>query len=140
MLQLLDSYRLIIDATETLSNALPAPGRSPPAETMERMLQSATYGAQMLESATVLQPIPSETRPVANREPEESREVPNGSASSKRPVRLHSHDVGLTTKHFLFCRRPRSQFRRDRHAWDATPHPHLNGDEGLWVSPCFVFN
>jgi hypothetical protein len=77
-------------ASETLST----PGRAPPSETVERMLQSASYGAQMLESAlqqanvVVATPgAPPEVR--SSRDPEENdKEGTNGPASApKRQVR-----------------------------------------------------
>ncbi|EGN95118.1 hypothetical protein SERLA73DRAFT_187434 [Serpula lacrymans var. lacrymans S7.3] len=66
-MKLLDSYRLIIDASSSLSNnSSTSQGRPPPAETTERMLQSANYGMQMLESAII--PSNVEPKPVTNRE------------------------------------------------------------------------
>ncbi|KAF8836957.1 hypothetical protein BDN67DRAFT_973544 [Paxillus ammoniavirescens] len=47
-----DSYRLIMDNTSSLiASGAMSSSRPPPAETMERMLQSANYGMQMLQSA-----------------------------------------------------------------------------------------
>jgi len=85
-MKLLDSYRTIIQTSEALSNGtLSGQGRPPPAETVERMLQSAIYGVQLLESAELQQaPLP-DTRPSADNDGEDARDPSNGSASpSKR--------------------------------------------------------
>jgi hypothetical protein len=86
---LLDSYRLIIDSSDAFSDeALSTPGRPPPSETVERMLQSASYGAQMLESATLLQTGSPDTRPPVEPDVDGDKEGDNGTAStSKRQVR-----------------------------------------------------
>lgn len=96
-LKLLESYRLIIDGSEainasgvTASGARAAP---PPGETLERMIQNATLGVQILESATttIQQPTPtSEARSPKERDSEDSKEPPStgdGAASVKRQVR-----------------------------------------------------
>ncbi|KIK91842.1 hypothetical protein PAXRUDRAFT_795697 [Paxillus rubicundulus Ve08.2h10] len=50
--QMQDSYRLIMDSTNSLiNNGAMSSSRPPPAESMERMLQSANYGMQVLQSA-----------------------------------------------------------------------------------------
>ena len=60
--QMQDSYRLIMDnANNMMTSGTLSATRSPAAETIERMWQSANYSAQMLQS-TVPQPIP-EGRP-----------------------------------------------------------------------------
>ena len=74
---MLDTYRLIIDSSETFS---PASGRPMPLETVDRMLQSATLGAQMFESLKLQQSTPPDPRPPVDRDVEESREGTNGSA------------------------------------------------------------
>jgi hypothetical protein len=78
----------VIDGSETLSGGGLSGPRRTPAETIDRMIQSATYGAQMLESAALQQPPSlSEARSPIDKEPEEPKEVANGTAtSSKRQV------------------------------------------------------
>ena len=50
--QIQDSYRLIMDnANNMMSSGTLTTSRSPAVETIERMLQSANYGVQMLQSA-----------------------------------------------------------------------------------------
>ncbi|KAH7908962.1 hypothetical protein BJ138DRAFT_1156385 [Hygrophoropsis aurantiaca] len=52
-MKMLESYRLIIDASNSLTGrAAPASGRPTPPEVLEELLQSANYGVQMLQSAT----------------------------------------------------------------------------------------
>ncbi|KAH7924298.1 hypothetical protein BV22DRAFT_1129939 [Leucogyrophana mollusca] len=66
-MKMLDSYRLIIDATSNLTApTMPALGRPTPPETIERMLQSANYGVQMLQSA--VSPPNTDTRPATSGE------------------------------------------------------------------------
>ncbi|KAG1839673.1 hypothetical protein F4604DRAFT_1940566 [Suillus subluteus] len=55
-----ESYGMILEGTKSLASA-GVPARLPPPETMERMIQSANYGRQMLQSA-VAQSTP-DTRP-----------------------------------------------------------------------------
>jgi hypothetical protein len=83
----MESYQLIIDTSNVLTNPVTPPqGRPPPAESMERMLQSATFGVQMLENA-IMQARASEARPTPNRtETESSPEAGNSASSSKKPV------------------------------------------------------
>ena len=87
MRQLLESYQFIIDASTTLNNtsAPPPPGRPPPAETMDRMLQSAAYGVQMLETA-IVPSIAVEVRPPSQVSVEDSPD-PAASSTSKQVVR-----------------------------------------------------
>lgn len=50
--KMLESYRLILDSgNNLLSSGAFTQSRSPPAEQMERMIQSASYGMQMVHSA-----------------------------------------------------------------------------------------
>ena len=52
--QMQDSYRLIMDnANNMVTSGTFGASRSPSVEGIERMLQSANYGMQMLQSATV---------------------------------------------------------------------------------------
>ena len=84
--QLLESYQFIIDASTTLNNtSVPHPGRPPPAETMDRMLQSAAYGVQLLDSAIVLSTA-AEVRPPSQISVEDSPD-PAASSTSKQSVR-----------------------------------------------------
>ncbi|KIK49094.1 hypothetical protein CY34DRAFT_434324 [Suillus luteus UH-Slu-Lm8-n1] len=48
--KMVESYGMILEGTKTLASA-GVPARLPPPETMERMIQSANYGRQMLQSA-----------------------------------------------------------------------------------------
>ena len=49
--QMVESYTMIIEGTKSLASA-GFPSRPPPPEIIERMVQSANYGRQMLQSAT----------------------------------------------------------------------------------------
>ncbi|KAF8993801.1 hypothetical protein BDQ17DRAFT_1431507 [Cyathus striatus] len=91
--KLLDSYRIIMDAADTLKapGALGGSGHgrpTPAAEALERMLQSASYGVHMLEAAATpqSQSTPSsDTRPSPKeKEPEDVKE-PLGSSTSAPP-------------------------------------------------------
>ncbi|KAF9461481.1 hypothetical protein BDZ94DRAFT_806745 [Collybia nuda] len=83
-MKLLESYRVIIDAAGPPQIS----SRPPNAENFERMMQSATYGAQLFEAAMVQQETaPSDaTRSPKRKEPEGSAEPTDGSvaAASKR--------------------------------------------------------
>ena len=88
--QLLESYQLIIDTSNTLTNTtVPPQGRLPPAESMERMLRSATYGVQMLENA-IIQAKASETQqpPPSQAEVEDIPESGNATSATKKSVSL----------------------------------------------------
>jgi hypothetical protein len=102
VIQLLDSYRLIIDSSEALSSStLLAQRRPPPADTMERMLQSAIYGAQMLESVHVQQSAPpQDTRPPAERDVEDTWEANGSASSSKRQVGTNHDPTTLSFSDF----------------------------------------
>lgn len=93
-MKLLESYRLIIDINDSPSG----PGRPPTVETFERMLQSATYGAQMLESATLQQqqqPPPAEVpRSPKRKEPEEIKEPANGTPGPPPAKRSKTEETG----------------------------------------------
>ncbi|TFK39496.1 hypothetical protein BDQ12DRAFT_58228 [Crucibulum laeve] len=107
-LKLLDSYRTVIDGTEALSQPgalTTAPGRPPASETLERMLQSAAYGMQMLESATtVQQPTPiSDTRSPKEKEPEEPAKEPANGTSAAPNKRQKTTDDGATTQEGQTC-------------------------------------
>ncbi|KDQ50741.1 hypothetical protein JAAARDRAFT_141497 [Jaapia argillacea MUCL 33604] len=88
-LKLLDSYRLVIDESSALANDAQSPqSRSPPAEVLERMMQSATFGFQMLEAASVqpiqtAQPNPTDVRPPNDRTPEAVRDAGTAAATPK---------------------------------------------------------
>ena len=52
-MQLLDSYRVIIETTTTLSNdGSTAQGRPSSVDAIQRMMQAAMFGSQMLGTAT----------------------------------------------------------------------------------------
>ncbi|KAI0741657.1 hypothetical protein C8Q80DRAFT_1123498 [Daedaleopsis nitida] len=69
--QLVESYRLILDSATTLTYEA-NPARSSPAETIERMLQAAAYGAQVVD-AVAKRAVPEQepSHPAAIRPPEE---------------------------------------------------------------------
>ena len=123
-----------------MGDSVSGPGRPPTVETFERMLQSATYGAQMLESATAQQsqPPPAEApRSPKRKEPEEVKEPVNGTPGptpAKRPVRPPYCCPTLFT--YLIHRRSKKlATRTDRSAKVAGLHPHQSGAEAPWVSP-----
>ncbi|RDX48137.1 hypothetical protein OH76DRAFT_677417 [Lentinus brumalis] len=69
-LKLLDSYRLIIDSTNAIAYEATPARPPPPADTLERMLQAATYGAQVLDAAAK-RAVAEPPRPPADRSPDE---------------------------------------------------------------------
>jgi hypothetical protein len=88
--QLLETYRVIIDSSDALANAAVS-GQSRPTsvETIERMMQSAAYGAQMLETAiTQAAPsvAPSETRSPDDQGADEASGETNGKSSKAQVV------------------------------------------------------
>nr|VWP02131.1 Succinate-semialdehyde dehydrogenase (EC [Ganoderma boninense] len=85
--KLLESYRLIMDTTTAIQYEA-TPARPPPApEALERMLQAASYGAQVLDAAAK-RTIPEPPRPPVDRPPEESEG--DAAASRGRPRHLHA--------------------------------------------------
>ncbi|OSD04875.1 hypothetical protein PYCCODRAFT_1433218 [Trametes coccinea BRFM310] len=50
--QLLDSYRIVIDAANALQYEATQPRGAATADTIERMRQAASYGAQVLDAAS----------------------------------------------------------------------------------------
>ena len=76
-----------MDTSNALANpAIPPQGRPPPAESMERMMQSATYGVQMLENA-ISQAKASESQPSPGKiEAEGTPESKNVPSSTKKSV------------------------------------------------------
>ena len=86
MLQLIESYRIIIDTTNALSSD-PAngQGRPPSLEALQRISQSAAVGLRLLGSTVTTDPpgtAPSAEPPVAN--PGSAEE---GDAAAKRQAR-----------------------------------------------------
>lgn len=84
-----------MDTTRSLTDSNPA--RQSTAEAMERMLQCANYGAQMLESFTLQQPTPSPEMPspaMDKEPPPEEKVLPvvappgngNAPATSSKPT------------------------------------------------------
>lgn len=129
----MESYRVIIDASGTSSG----PGRTPTAEAFERMMQSATYGAQLFESAMVQhETAPSDTtRSPKRKEPEEVAEPSDGAAAAP-PKRQVNNSNLATCSNFIYSavRRPRTcPYRRANHAVAVMLRQRLNGGEGHLV-------
>lgn len=90
--QLVDSYKLIMDSNSMYSNGSLAPGARHSSAmdpgTVERMLQAATFGAQMLESAATKKSMSSpplttdSSRPSSTVKPQDQDPL---SSSSKLP-------------------------------------------------------
>ena len=90
--QLVESYRLIFESANAFTYESATPARPPPpAETLERMLQAATYGAQVLDAAAKRFTPEQQPRPptAADRAPEED----DGEAGRTRQVRFTSARV-----------------------------------------------
>lgn len=126
----MESYRVIIDASGTSSG----PGRPPTAEAFERMMQSATYGAQLFESAMVQhETTPSDvTQSPKRKEPEEVTEPSDGAAAAALKRQVNISNLAIC-RHFIYSavRRPRtSPHRRANHAVAVTLRQRLNGGEG----------
>ncbi|KAH8104069.1 hypothetical protein BXZ70DRAFT_1005619 [Cristinia sonorae] len=79
-MKLLDSYRLIIDSANVMGND----SSQPRPETLERMLQAASYGAQALDAAAkrVASDVPPETR---------EQEADVADSAAKVPQKAESH-------------------------------------------------
>ncbi|KAI0731400.1 hypothetical protein C8Q76DRAFT_835016 [Earliella scabrosa] len=78
--KLVDSYRLIFDSASALSYEVTPARPPPPAETIERMLQAATYGAQVLDAAAK-RVVPEPPRPTA---PDRNSEEDDGEGNRAR--------------------------------------------------------
>jgi hypothetical protein len=116
--QMVESYGMILEGTKSLASA-GVPARLPPPETMERMIQSANYGRQMLQSA-VAQSNP-DTRPSTGGSDKETPAI-------KRQVnRLSWGTCQNVDASFSVLRRPRNMLRRGRLALVATQPRPLSG-------------
>lgn len=144
---------MLLDSTNAIAYE-PSPARPPPAaETLERMLQAATYGAQVLDAATkrVLAEPP---RPPADRSSDDG----DGDANRGRQVSdivaclryarirltarsiappstsMPCHDPTVTICSHRSNSRERIKVRlKDRRVSDALPRLRQNGGAAQWV-------
>lgn len=140
--QLVDSYRLIFDSASALSYEVTPARPPPPAETIERMLQAATYGAQVLDAAAK-RVVPEPPRPTA---PDRNSEEDDGEGNRARqvrdasvvaPARLETDCMRHSRRRpcLITTARARTSSRpRDRRAWGAVRLPRQSGGVVLWVS------
>jgi hypothetical protein len=96
-LQLIESYRIIIDTSTSLSNDPPAgQGRPPSLEALQRISQSAALGLRLLGSNNGTEPpgtIPHPETPGAN--PGSAEE---GDAKRQACYAVHLHEALLLTR------------------------------------------
>jgi hypothetical protein len=92
-LQLIESYRIIIDTTTALSNdPSPGQGRPPSLEALQRISQSASLGLRLLGSTTGTEPpgtIPHTETPGANPGSAEEGDVAAAKRQACYAVHLH---------------------------------------------------
>lgn len=108
---------MILEGTKTLASA-GVPARLPPPEAMERMIQSANYGRQMLQSAVAQS---NDMRPSTGGSDKDTPAI-------KRQVNRLSWGIRLNADaSFSVLRRPRNMLRKGRLALAATQPRLLSG-------------
>jgi hypothetical protein len=115
-LQLIESYRIIIDTTTALStDPSNVQGRPPSLETLQRISQSAALGLRLLGSTVGTDP--PGTAPLAEPPAANPGSAEEGDAAAKRQARptIHLLEAWSLKPHaFTDSRRPKRLYRKGR--------------------------